>query len=148
MRIDDVNFLPYFLEVYAFKHTPFVMRSCTKPKKVVDKKLEVFDAVASSTRKPIKCRFGTLKFWSPVLKYEFTLTREEDISYVATASMILNNLSMTRGDLVEGEIEWDVDNGLHHHQDNVPHHVHENKRQKDALFAYLTTRDDNLTRNI
>lgn len=82
-----------------------MIHSCTKPEKPADEKLEVFDAVTSSTCKPIECTFGMLKFWFPVFKYAFTLTHEDKISFVATACVILHNFSISRGDVAEEEMD-------------------------------------------
>lgn len=92
MRISDADIQQYLLGNCASKLIPFTVRSFTKREEAVDMKLNVFDAVACCTHKPNKCKFGMLKFRFPVLKYWFTFTDEDDISYVATTCVILHNL--------------------------------------------------------
>lgn len=130
MGIFHIDIQPYLLGDCAFKLTQSMMRSCTKPEKVADEKLEVFDSVTSFTRRSIECTFGMKKFRFLVLKYGFTLTHEYDTSYVATASVILRNLSISRGDVAEDEMDWYDDHVLHHLYDTVPPHVHADMRQE------------------
>lgn len=67
MRVGNVEKRRYLLEDCAFNLTIFMMGSCTKTEKAVDRRLEGSNAVATSTRKPIGCVLGILKFPFPIL---------------------------------------------------------------------------------
>lgn len=60
-----------------------------------------------STRKQIECLFGIIKFRFLILKFGVRLSHEDDISFLATACPILNDMSINSGDEVDDETIWD-----------------------------------------
>lgn len=98
VRVWDVNIKLFLLGDCAFKLTTYMMRYCIKPKKKADSDLKLFDSVACSAHKPIERMFGIIKFHFSILKYGGRLLREEYISFLATASVILYNMSINSGD--------------------------------------------------
>lgn len=81
----------------------------------------------------------------PVLEHAFRLTHEDDISFVATARVILHNLFVTRGNMVEENSDWDVVRHLQRHSKNVTSHAHPGNCQRDALLAYVTKQDEQVS---
>lgn len=60
LHMGNVRLRPYLLGDCVFELTTYMMRSLTKPEKVAQRELEAFDAVATSTKKPIDCLFGMI----------------------------------------------------------------------------------------
>lgn len=137
LRIGDVDVRPYLLGDCAFRLTPYMMRSCTKPEKSANPELEKFDAAATSTRKPVECVFGMLKSRFPILKQGFYLSHEDDCCFTMTACVIIHNLCIAEGDLSDEETTLDVDHDLCDIDESVTSNTHVGKKQRDALLAYL-----------
>lgn len=128
LKVGNVQVRPFLLGGCAFRLTPYMMRSCSsKPEKAVDPRLERFVANATSTRKPIECIFGMLKFRFFILKQGFRLAHEDDSAYVATACVISHNMCSAKEGDSEVEAVIDMEIYLRHLDDSISNNTHPRK---------------------